>query len=600
MPGPEIKAKATLDDNAFTRTLKGMETSAASTGKKIASSFTSPLLALAPAIAGAFAGGAIISGVRNIFQTGKELAELSRTTGVSTAGLLALGAQFKAAGEDADELGGALLRMQKGVGAEAGSMQAGNFNHALERLGLNIKTIKSLSPETEFFTIGQAIAKIANPAERTAAAMSIFGKEGGKLVNVFTNSSFASAAGPLSEKATILARNAELFSKVSMSLERVGGIMKGFYLGIADRVASTLIPFLDKINSIDLIGIGQKFGDALVTGVRWIVEGAEIFIGLLKNPQAIFGLYADYLQFAFREGANVLYAGVKYAGEEITSVFKSSGPIMEKVTEGLKYGLLAAAETFIGVNLTGIATVVRVTKAGFDWVVENFSSHLVIELAGAALKFNKYLLEALTSPVKLLSEVGDLFLTGANRPSLSSALLAAAHGKDEGLGGAFGKQAMEDAKRAGAAFLTAGSLTGHALASTAFKVDDVAGAGAYQQRLTAGVEGLRQQGEGTVAGFFGASNVDQSEAPQAPAEEMPRDRNGNLIIPLPSYNFSNAIGGHTGLNPYGAGPQPGAYPGQAQMATGAQRDGGATERSQNVIIERLTKMVENLQALQVQ
>jgi hypothetical protein len=71
-----------------------------------------------------------------------------------------------------DDATGALQKLTVAIGnaAESGKTEA------FTKLGLDFQALQSMSPEEQFKAIQTAIAGLATPAERAAAAVAIFGK----------------------------------------------------------------------------------------------------------------------------------------------------------------------------------------------------------------------------------------------------------------------------------------------------------------------------------------------------------------------------------------------------------------------------------------
>lgn len=309
----DLKFNATLDPAAFAAGMAKVESIGKAAAGSINSSFTTaftnlagPIAAIGPAIAAAFAGGAIVSGVKKVFDTAEALGDLADQTGVSVGRLAVLGKAFENAGLAAEDAGGAINRMQKFLQSQTD--EAGNKSNALERLHLSATALKGLRPEQQLIAIGQAVSSIQNPAERTVAAMDIFGKSGGRLQAVFTDPAFLQAGGPLTGKAAILERNAEMFAQASIKLQKVGGILKSFYTGVADRIVTTLLPTLERLEKINLIGIGQQFGDG-------IAKGAQMFLGAFSHPELVASALENGLAAGVLGMGNVLVATLKTGGE---------------------------------------------------------------------------------------------------------------------------------------------------------------------------------------------------------------------------------------------------------------------------------------------
>jgi hypothetical protein len=200
MPGPVLAGKATLDDSQFQASLRKMGQSAGAVSAQAAAQFkkigealdksgalaagrfkgalgslASPLAAIGPAIAAAFASKAIISGVANVFEAGRALQQMSRATGASVAGLAILQAKFKQAGLDGDAVASSIFRLQKSINGVEDEENKGGPK-ALASLRLNLQALSKANPAAQLFAVGRAIGAISDPAARTATAMQIFGK----------------------------------------------------------------------------------------------------------------------------------------------------------------------------------------------------------------------------------------------------------------------------------------------------------------------------------------------------------------------------------------------------------------------------------------
>ncbi len=337
--------------------------------------------------------------------------------------------------------------MQKGFGGDQSTREVQKFNHAIGDLGLDLTKLRGMAPETQFVMIGREIAKMTDPAKRTATAMHIFGEEGGKLISVFKNDSFSHVAEGLSEKGQILARNAAWFEQASIKLERVGGLLKSFYVGIADRVVGTLIPFLDRLQKINLVSIGQQFGDALV-------RGAQTFVGLLKDPAVIVGVFYDFIQVSQRKQINLLVAGFEFAGEGLLALLGRMPSILDKTTHGLALGLGAAVEGFGSLLLTQVSNAADVFRSGMEWVADNGVAKLALKLGEAAMSFAQWISNALSGS-GLASIAADL---GAKRAkvvgeSFEDYIKRAATGERTDLGAKLADQAGKDAEEGGNGYL---------------------------------------------------------------------------------------------------------------------------------------------------
>ena len=167
------------------------------------------------ALSGAFKGlGGIVATfsfaavITQAMQAASALNDTAVKTGLSIDALQRLQFAATLSGGSLEGVSGAVARMQKAlVGAEEGGKEA---VAALDRLGLSAQQIFGLSPDKQFEAIAQKIASIQDPAERTTAAMNLFGRSGAELIPTLlaigTNGEAMAAqlsaiGGPVSDKA---------------------------------------------------------------------------------------------------------------------------------------------------------------------------------------------------------------------------------------------------------------------------------------------------------------------------------------------------------------------------------------------------------------
>jgi hypothetical protein len=160
--------------------------------------------------------------------------------------------------------------MQKELAAAVQSGDAGVFGE----LGLELSELQSMAPDEQFRRMGQAIGGLSDPAEKTAAAMRIFGRSGGEMLSLFNNAGlFGQAAEEVGSQAEIMNRNAALFGDITDRMAVVGLKVQGFFVGVADSVAPVIEPLMRWFASQDLAAQGQAFGMAIATGITMLTDG---------------------------------------------------------------------------------------------------------------------------------------------------------------------------------------------------------------------------------------------------------------------------------------------------------------------------------------
>lgn len=129
---------------------------------------------LAPLIASTFAAAS----------AGDELSKMADRTGASVESLSELRHAAEQSDVSFDQLGGAMHKMQRNLTeARDGNKTAAA---AFDELGLSVDALAGMTPDQQLEAIADKIGAIQDPAERTAAAMGIFGKSGADLLPMFT------------------------------------------------------------------------------------------------------------------------------------------------------------------------------------------------------------------------------------------------------------------------------------------------------------------------------------------------------------------------------------------------------------------------------
>jgi hypothetical protein len=330
--------------------LKAAAKSAKSIGAGLGSSFTSlvgPLAAVGAAIGAAFGAKKFADGVKGALDLGGALSDVAAQTGIAAGKAYELQEQMQDNGVAAEEFSGIINKMQKTLVAPAG-------RQAIKNLGLSFAEISQMTPDAQFVAIGKAIGKISDPTKKTAAAMSIFGKSGAGLLASFADSAFGNADATLSKQAEILNRDAETFDAASDRLGKVTRPLKGFFLGVASTVATTLIPILDKIIATDLVGIGKVFGAGMTIA-------AAAFMGAFSDPATAISVITDGL-----------IAGFLTAGNYLIGIFEFLAKLVSDkgFWEGLLNVFLGLEFIVSGALMKGFNTPLKFFQDSMQFIVE--------------------------------------------------------------------------------------------------------------------------------------------------------------------------------------------------------------------------------------
>lgn len=240
----------------------------------------SAALRIGTIIAGAAGLGALGAAAVNTAKLGGELADLSARTGIATRSLIVLRQAFADAGVGADAVGSTVNKLQRTIidAATAG----GEASDALQGLGLSATALSTLAPEEQFAQVAAAISAIENPAQRTAAAMAIFGRSAGELLPLFADGgALQNAERVLGRMPEVLARNVPVLDNISDALDRLPNKATQLFAGILDQLGPSVQSILDAFESIDLTRAGQRIGAFVAVAIDEFKAGRfGEFVGL--------------------------------------------------------------------------------------------------------------------------------------------------------------------------------------------------------------------------------------------------------------------------------------------------------------------------------
>lgn len=315
---------------------------------------------------------ATTAGVLKSLNKGRELAEFSEQTGITAGRIAQLSAAMDKAGMHGDDVGNVIAKMQRAI-IEGGNASSGAAK-AFATLGLSAQQLRGMSGDEQLVAIGRAIHGIHDPAQRTAAAMEIFGRKGSEMTRLFNDRTLDALGGKLGASAQVFNVNAGVFREASVGIEIAGkkfASMYGLFTGMAESIAPELLPMITALNSIDLTKMGQQMGRAVAT--LWEA---------LKN-----GSLADIIglstELGFKRGINVLFQGLAGVEMGIASLFKNvlnvlrnfdfaatligaSQLFVSYLGEGVNKVLntiVGASQLFVAILARGIATAIEPLKS---------------------------------------------------------------------------------------------------------------------------------------------------------------------------------------------------------------------------------------------
>lgn len=149
----------------------------------------------------AAASAAVVVASKHMFDAmskGGELVDLSEQTGLAVDKLMELQVAFEQAGLGADEVGSVVNKMQRSIADAANGSASGQAMFA--GLGISLQSLGQMDAAGQLEEVGNKIMAIQDPAQRSAAAMEIFGKSGGRMLALFASGGLSGAQEALGGK----------------------------------------------------------------------------------------------------------------------------------------------------------------------------------------------------------------------------------------------------------------------------------------------------------------------------------------------------------------------------------------------------------------
>jgi hypothetical protein len=122
---------------------------------------------------------------------------------------------------------------------------------SLERLGVEMNSIRGMRPEQQFATLGRELMKLQDPAQRTAIAMDLFGRQGARIVEM-----------------------AGSFEDLSAEAQRLGIIMDEGALRTAEKFNDMVSDLRLRLQAlfVNAIPAIKLFGQVWLTEIKFIGE----------------------------------------------------------------------------------------------------------------------------------------------------------------------------------------------------------------------------------------------------------------------------------------------------------------------------------------
>jgi lambda family phage tail tape measure protein len=283
----DIKYQVQVDAKNGIDNLKNLQGQVQETGKSF-----NGLKTFIAAAGAALGAGAFASSIKNAMDTVDGLAKSARALGTTTANFQAMARSAQLAGVDIGTLQATAQRLQVNL-VNAVEKGTGPAAEGLERLGLSARELAGQGIDKQFQTITEALSKVENPAERTALAVELLGKQGPRMLEVAEN----------------MARMREEVERVglalsdidAMGIEQAGDAAAelGFlFESVGQKIAAELAPYITAIvqgmkeSVLESGNLGQVIRETVIPAIKVTTQAVAVLVTFLAAAKLTAGIVA--------------------------------------------------------------------------------------------------------------------------------------------------------------------------------------------------------------------------------------------------------------------------------------------------------------------
>lgn len=302
------------------------------------------------------------------------LNDFSARSGIGVEALQGYGLAAKLAGVDTEQFGVAVQRLAVNIGKAA---PGDALDKSLRQINLSVVELRALSPEQQFSAIGQAISQLPTAADRAAAAVEVFGKQGAALAPLFREG--ADSIDELrarAERLGIIVNETQIenvaamndgFDLVSKTVEGIIGQVEGNLAPVVTAVTNEFLRFVEEFSGTAGTG-GTGIANA-ITDV--LLRGAEVLAGVFDKFVGNFGGFSETLTSAastfntvaqvftaVTESIRVIFNGFQVFGDLLVAglgrVLEGLGSVFSSDLEAIGRELTAVGERRLENNVKEI------------------------------------------------------------------------------------------------------------------------------------------------------------------------------------------------------------------------------------------------------
>lgn len=275
--------------------------------------------------------------MKEMIDAGGKLSDQMAKTGAAGEGLVVLERALKNNGIAAAQMDDILRKMQdsfSGLNTEQKSTV-----QAFEMLGLSMAELRKLDPVDALKQISIAFRSVGSTADRTAAAMDIFGRSGASIITLFEDqTAFQQAEKELGNLPKLLTDNAQKLDTLSDRFGNLGTAFDAIALTLAIEFMPLIDKITEKIQGIDFEEVSRKI--------------AEVARSVIQLAPKVLAVAAAIKGIQIAKFFAVMVAGLTKSitlwGAETAAVEANTAAKLKNATAGAAAGGVAGGATAKG------------------------------------------------------------------------------------------------------------------------------------------------------------------------------------------------------------------------------------------------------------
>jgi len=278
-----------------------------------------------------------LTAVNQFSSVGDAVAKMAGRTGLTTEAVSELGHAADLSGTSIETVERGLRKMQDTLVTASSGMN--ESTKAINKLGLSTEKMLVLSPEKQLEAFADAISSIENPAERTAAAIDIFGKSGTELLPMFSGGSKGIAEMREQAKALGLSMSGEM-AKSAEEVNDAMGTLRSSLGAVVTQIGAALAPVITQLANrlfpiIGRIATWIRNNQSLVVSIA----AATVAIGAIGAGLTALGLTAAAIGTALAglgAIASVVFSPITVAVMAVVSAIGLAIAVVYRLSNGFR------------------------------------------------------------------------------------------------------------------------------------------------------------------------------------------------------------------------------------------------------------------------